>query len=131
MFLYLFLLAAPLVVIILQQAFLRQMRTFREKIIFLHDILAEIEGREPDDVTDLEGFLLDLPGHGYWLTGGISRDLPGLSEESAGDNLLASPANLVVVRVSVIVTTQASSTSSQSSGDLEHQSSVLVKEIDI
>ena len=94
--------------------------------MFLHDILAEIEGREPNDVTDLEGFLLDLSGHGYWLTGGISRDLPGLSEESAGDNLLASPPNLVVVRVSVIVTTQASGTSSQSSGDLEQQSSVLV-----
>ena len=81
--------------------------------------MAEIEGRKPDDVTDLESFLLDVSGHGYWSTGWIARDLPGRSEQPGGANLLTCPANLVVVRVSVIITTQTSGSSRQTSGNLD------------
>ena len=113
------LVAASLVVILVLQAFLRQIRTFRQKSIFLHDILAEIERWKPDDVTDLEGFLLDVSGHGDCCTGRISRDLPGRTEPTGGDDLLARLAHLVVLLVSVVIATQTSGSSSQTSGDLD------------
>ena len=114
-----FLLAASLVVIRVLQTFLRQIRTFREKSIFLHDILAEIERWKPDDVADPEGFLLDVSGHGDWRTGRISRDLPGCTEQTGGEDLLARPPRLVVLLISVIIPTQTSGGSSQTSGDLD------------
>ena len=121
----LFLLAASLVVIIVQQAFLRQIRTFRHKSIFVHDILAEIERWKPDDITDLESFLLDVPGHGDWCTGWISWDLPSRTEEFGGDDRLTSPPHLVVVLISVIISTQTSGGSSQTSWNLEQGLSEL------
>ena len=80
--------------------------------------MAEIKGWEPDGITDLESFLLDRSRHGDWSTGGISRDLPGLAELAGGDDLLAGPPNLVVMLVSVIIPTQTSGTSCQTSGNL-------------
>ena len=130
-----FLLAASLVVIISQQAFLRQIRTLRHKGIFVHDILAEIERWKPDDITDLESFLLDVSVHGDWCTGWISWDLPGSTEEFGGDDLLTSPPRLVVVLISVIIPTQTSCSSSEASWNLDQglseiraHSSQLVRE---
>ena len=80
--------------------------------------MAEIERWEPDDITEIESFLLDVSGHGDRKTGGISRDLPGGAELGGGEDLLAGPPSLVVLLVSVVITTQTSGTSCQNSGNL-------------
>ena len=81
--------------------------------------MAEIERWEPDDITDLERFLLDVSRHGDWWTGRIAWDLPGRSEEFGGEDLLTCPPRLVVVLVSVIIPTQPPGSSSQTSRHLE------------
>ena len=94
-----FLLAISLLVLAVVEALLGQIFTFRYKRIFGDNILAEIEGWESDNITDLESLFLHVVGDSEWSASWVTRDPPGLSEESAGDDPLAGPALLVIALV--------------------------------
>ena len=109
-----------LIVFSVFQTFLSQFSTFRDENIFWNDILAKIEGRETDNVAELEGLFLDMFWHSNRSTRGESNDLPGRGELLGGDHLLPSSVKLVIVLVVVIIPTESSSGSPESRRYLQH-----------
>ena len=102
------------------QTLLSQFSTFRDENILWKDILAKIEGRETDNITELEGFFLYMFWHSKWGTGWESNDLPRRAELLGGDDLLPSPVELVIVLVVVIIPTESFSSSPESQRYLQH-----------
>ena len=69
--------------------------------------MAQVEGWESDDITELESFLLNDVRHRHWSARLVSGHLPGRSEQLAGDDLQAQPVLLVVSLIGVIIPTKS------------------------